>query len=65
MPAGGARRPSLGYFGLFPLVLLGSPWFPMARWCGICVIKQNGKSDMDMQEDSLMFVVAVVPPGPR
>ena len=25
------------------MVWLVFPWFPMVRWCGICLIKQNGK----------------------
>ena len=36
---GGARRSQDTYCSLFLPVSL---WFPMVRWCGICVIKQNG-----------------------
>ena len=37
---GGARRSQEAYF---PLLLLVFRWFPMVRWRGIHVIKQNGK----------------------
>ena len=37
----GLKEGSKAYFPV--CVGLGSPWFPMVRGCGICVIEQNGK----------------------
>ena len=34
---------------IFPMFRLVFPWFPIVRWCGTCVIEQNGKYHMALQ----------------
>ena len=45
----GPRRSQESYCWLFWAVLVGFPWFPMVRWCGIRVIEQNGKSPLRLK----------------
>ena len=39
-----APKPQFPLFCSFFCIMVHFPWFPMARWCRIHVIKQNGKS---------------------